>query len=363
MDCHDPNTEWSLLGFFKEPNYHEWMEQLFKHEGDCVWTDEEYKFMQKNREQWPSSCTITNTTVNGKYLYYDIKPEPFGSMGIGLYTDSKCIEEYKSKRKPITAEEVLINMYGIYGGGGDQGSLVRLGKQLQTWNNAFDVFKYCNPCKAYDLVDIVAGSNYQRNVTGSRYVDVGHNDGGGGGDNGFVCYDAADYTDVNQCMKFKTKTKMMTATVGDVTMAHMQGSITSFNVGEQQYAASQKRKTVEFNHWWGFLLSYVWLILSTVLIGHAAATYYDARKQTRESDATQKKVPLLAEMASRRQDHRDEYIKDGTVLFPPHQPTKTARTEESALKPRTKRMTLRDRLNAVKQYRQSKSIQSTGVLS
>lgn len=31
MDCHLPSTHFKLLGFFKEPNYHEWMEQLFKH--------------------------------------------------------------------------------------------------------------------------------------------------------------------------------------------------------------------------------------------------------------------------------------------------------------------------------------------
>jgi hypothetical protein len=30
MDCHLKETNFQLLGFFKEPNYHEWMEQLFK---------------------------------------------------------------------------------------------------------------------------------------------------------------------------------------------------------------------------------------------------------------------------------------------------------------------------------------------
>jgi hypothetical protein len=33
MDCHLKTTHFKLLGFFKEPNYHEWMEQLFKHQG------------------------------------------------------------------------------------------------------------------------------------------------------------------------------------------------------------------------------------------------------------------------------------------------------------------------------------------
>jgi hypothetical protein len=41
MDCHLSDTHWSLLGFFKHKDYDDWMEQLFKHEGICVWTDEE----------------------------------------------------------------------------------------------------------------------------------------------------------------------------------------------------------------------------------------------------------------------------------------------------------------------------------
>ena len=83
MDCHEPDTHYSLLGFFKEPYYDEWMEQLFKHEGDCLWSDDECNFMQKNRDYWPTGCTISNTEATlhtGKtgYLYYDLKPLPYG---------------------------------------------------------------------------------------------------------------------------------------------------------------------------------------------------------------------------------------------------------------------------------------------
>lgn len=49
MDCHLPETNFKLLGVFKEQNFGQWMEQLFKHEGICVWTDEEYEFMQDER--------------------------------------------------------------------------------------------------------------------------------------------------------------------------------------------------------------------------------------------------------------------------------------------------------------------------
>jgi hypothetical protein len=34
------------LAFFKEPNYQTWMEQLFNHQGVCLWNNNEYNLMQ-----------------------------------------------------------------------------------------------------------------------------------------------------------------------------------------------------------------------------------------------------------------------------------------------------------------------------
>jgi hypothetical protein len=179
MDCHEPNTHFSLLGFFKEPDYDDWMEQLFKHEGDCVWTDEEYEFMQTERESWPTSCTETEFMDNGQTIYYDLKPEQYGGMSIGLYTDTSCIVEYESDT--ISTEDVVASM-----GDGGEGSISSLVEDLAQWNDAFDVYKQCQPCKAYDLTSIVAGSGYERER------EANDDDGG------FDCYDSAGYDNVNQ---------------------------------------------------------------------------------------------------------------------------------------------------------------------
>ena len=112
MDCHLPDTHFSLLGFFKEPRYDQWMEQLFKHEGDCVWSDKEYKFMQKYRDGWPLYCTRSTVYEHGHYLYYDVKPGKWGTMYIGLYTDAQCIKEYTGS---TSVEEVLTMMTKAYG--------------------------------------------------------------------------------------------------------------------------------------------------------------------------------------------------------------------------------------------------------
>jgi hypothetical protein len=41
----------------------------------------------------------------------------------------------------------------------------------------------------------------------------------------FDCYDQADYTNVNQCMKFMAKTEMQTATFRDLAVASAQGTL------------------------------------------------------------------------------------------------------------------------------------------
>jgi hypothetical protein len=153
MDCHLPNTNFTLLGFFKEPNYDEWMEQLFKHEGDCLWTDEEYQFMQDNRDVWPQGCTLSglNATAVNSYgssftlgIYYDIKPSHYGKMDIGLYTDGLCIHEYTGN-EPTVEEVVKTAMCGDDGGDcddtDDDGNLLELVNYIAQWNDAFDVYK------------------------------------------------------------------------------------------------------------------------------------------------------------------------------------------------------------------------------
>ena len=285
------------------------MEQLFKHEGDCVWTDDEYKFMQKSREAWPNGCTATNfTDSSGNTIYFDTKPAAFGSMDLGIYTDELCIREYSDSE--WTADSILksqvcggfwtfgndddrdgdgedacqdyydgYNDYNNNNGGdydeqhcADQRSrfvqkyaaletvcdmcggqacydfknytnsnkynyyleyleqtddavhveendwsskntVYDLEEELDAWNDAFDIFKQCLPCKAGALTNLLSGE--EANQYGDRYDDQpgdGPNDDGGrrrrrrkmqedsdGEEDGdFVCHDDADYYDVNQ---------------------------------------------------------------------------------------------------------------------------------------------------------------------
>jgi hypothetical protein len=188
MDCHLPDTNFKLLGFFKEPHWDEWMEQLFKHEGVCLWDEDEYELMQDDRETWPYGCTATDYSdeATGNALYYDLKPEKYGDVSIGLYTDTSCIVEYTGQYTP---ETVVSNLPAQ--------------EDLEAWNDAFDVFKICQPCKAYPFQNILSMSNdnqndnrdedqdENRNRKRNRKLDQDQSDD-------LSCYDDAGYTNVNQ---------------------------------------------------------------------------------------------------------------------------------------------------------------------
>jgi hypothetical protein len=198
MDCHLEDTNFSLLGFFKHRSYDDWMEQLFKHEGMCVWSDEQYSFMKNAREVWPRGCTTTgSTTENGDPIYYDLKPMAKGQIAVGLYLDSQCIVDYSSDTDVV--EEILGNYFVENGGSQDNGdySSDTLEESLARWNSAFDVWHKCHPCVAHDLQN-TGGTMY----TSQYYGDDGNgrNLGGEEAPNGdsFECYDDAGYTNVNQ---------------------------------------------------------------------------------------------------------------------------------------------------------------------
>lgn len=214
MDCHEENTHWSLLGFFKHKSYDDWMEQLFKHEAFCMWSDEEYNFMSNARKTWPQGCILSSTTTEeGSPIYYDLKPAQGGGITMALYTDERCVTEYESQGKndPINVENVIGNIL-VEGGSGDRGDYnydeqyTTLDSSLAAWDYSFDVFKICQPCVAHDLLNYGYSNN---NMQGANYGKYTYGNGNGADDdyyqnyqyNGaadYDCYDDADYTNVNQ---------------------------------------------------------------------------------------------------------------------------------------------------------------------
>lgn len=222
MDCHETDTTtWKLLGLYKEQYYgSEWFEQLFKHEGYCIWSQDEYKFMKGYYESWPEGCTQTDykTKDGSASLYFDLKPGYGGYMMYHFYTDSICKTELamhpNDNNDPYASllEQALAKKNYLYG------------SNLQTFNKYLNIYKYCQPCTAYSLYN----ANNNNNNNGHRML----ND-----NNYFYCYDAAGYENVNQCMKFKTKTTMEYATMQNLQDAHQQGGIVGININGRIYGS------------------------------------------------------------------------------------------------------------------------------
>ena len=187
MDCHLEDTEFKLMGFFKHADYQDWMEQLFKHEGVCVWTEDEYDFMNRMDDFVPEGCQLTEyADDDGAYLYYALRPMPDGDIDIGLYKDYLCSQLYEGE---VDVYDLLDD--GEYGGSGS-GDKYTLNETVAYFNSAFSIFKICQPCIAYDL------------------------------ENDFECDDEAGYTNVNQCMKFSSKCERGTASMNDILLASEQ---------------------------------------------------------------------------------------------------------------------------------------------
>jgi hypothetical protein len=210
------------MGVFKEASFFgndAFFEQLFKHEGVCVWNNNDlYSFMSTARKNyWPTGCVSTGVQIKnpysngyGNYLYIDLRPTWNGNMTYGLYSDEICKTEYDLPDRNV--DSVTKNLGLLYG------------SSLQKWNDGLEAFKVCQPCKAYNIKNTYASS------TG---------DGSDPNDGYFQCDDDAGYTNVNQCMKFRTHAQLEVCTWEDLVTATNQGGILQVKVGDTIFGSER----------------------------------------------------------------------------------------------------------------------------
>ena len=221
------------MGIYKEAAWYggdAFWEQLFKHEGVCVWNDDSiYEFMDESRSSWTAGCLGTGYTDEyGNTVYIDLKPGFNAYMRYALYVDEVCKQEYSGTKLNVdTVASSLGFLYGNY---------------LSKWNKYLQPFTMCQPCKAYNLK-----LTYQR-----KY---GYNDDDGDGYNYdddpnegyFRCDDDAGYRNVNQCMKFRSHANLEVATWEDLVIATEQGGILEIKVGET-YFGSQRMSSSQASY-------------------------------------------------------------------------------------------------------------------
>lgn len=229
MNCHEANSHWSLLGVFKEPDYSTFFQQLFAYQGDCTWTEDEYIGMSSAMNIMPAGCTKAN---NG--LYYDIKPVAGGSATIGLYNDKYCMEEHTGS--DVTVRETLSS--SAADDDTTQQSLVYLENGAGTWNEAFDAFKYCHPCKVSDYVSIV--NDGEDSWNSNCQANAG----------------------LNQCEQFAGTTNMIPATYNDVMAAESQGTLSYLNMAGVRVGVTEKEQEKK----WQRNLVSAWLLIASFFL-------------------------------------------------------------------------------------------------
>jgi hypothetical protein len=226
----------------------------------------------------PQGCVLSSTTTSsGDAIYYDLKPSHGAEITMGLYTDARCVKEYvrQGKNDPINIENVIGNILANAGSGdrnkdnnNNQANVQydSLDESLEAGRSAFSIFKICQPCIAHDIRNV--GYNYDDdNMHGSNYgkYTYGYDDDYAyyykkyqGAD--FDCYDDADYTNVNQCMKFMAKTTMKSATFRDLAVANAQGTLVDSPMSG--YRVQRKHRQTFFGTYFFFAVSTLFFIAS-----------------------------------------------------------------------------------------------------
>eukprot|EP00934_Nitzschia_sp_Nitz4_P006126 Nitzschia sp. Nitz4//scaffold198_size39746//12940//14717//NITZ4_007599-RA/size39746-augustus-gene-0.1-mRNA-1//1//CDS//3329540512//6116//frame0 len=221
LDCHNPNTEWELLGVYRQ-EFYQYIEQISKH----LWALEDYEYvvaLAGLAYMTDDDCFYVGKTDDGDAIYAGVAPQPYGKFQMALYTDDYCLV-------PNENTGYTFDDFGLYsdveleGGGGSQDN--NGGNADYSWadewwqdtqeytftqlNDVYDTFRYCTSCIDYPT--------YQ--------------------DGYYIGDDGRDEDDlINQCWKFYSHDSF-TCESDCIALAHSQGTILSVVVGDKMYGAA-----------------------------------------------------------------------------------------------------------------------------
>jgi hypothetical protein len=213
LDCHSPNTEWKLLGVYRQ-EFYQYIEQISKH----VWAIDDYEYvvaLAGLAYMTDEDCTAVGSTSGGSTIYAGVAPQQYGKFQMALYTDEYCIEP----------DESTGYTYGdlVAQGDIDLGSSDATDDDSYSWasddwyatqeytltnlNDVYEEFKYCTACMDYPT--------YQ--------------------DGYFIGDDGTDDDDIiNQCWKFYSHDSY-TCEADCIAKAHAQGTILSVQYGQATF--------------------------------------------------------------------------------------------------------------------------------
>jgi hypothetical protein len=186
-----------------------WMEQLYKHEGVCVWGWNVYYNMKNLRDKVkPNTCLFIGYDSNSLPYYIGWQPMVGGNLGLMLYSDERCSEYYIGT---LTVDSVCSNYVEnreLKDNNNKKGAHpCGMYAYLDYFNYQLDEWKLCQPCTAYDPK------------------------------NKWDCYDDAGYTNCLQCMKFRNKAGSVSAGIDLIRLASRQNGITEIDICGTTYGS------------------------------------------------------------------------------------------------------------------------------
>jgi hypothetical protein len=274
LDCHSPNTEWELLGVYRQ-EFYQYIEQISKH----VWAIDDYEYvvaLAGLAYMTDEDCTEVGATSAGATIYAGVAPQQYGKFAMALYTDAYCIEPDESTGYSYSD---LVAQGDI-----DLGSQDATDDDSYSWasewwyatqeytlenlNDVYEDFKYCTSCVDYPT--------YQ--------------------DGYFIGDDGTDEDDViNQCWKFYSHDSY-TCEADCIAKAHAQGTILSVQYGQATFGktisgfyqeSSEKGDSAEEESGISRLAANAFLTLSFLLFVATFLAFAVARRSRyRESRST-----------------------------------------------------------------------------
>ncbi|KAL7574653.1 hypothetical protein ACA910_003001 [Epithemia clementina (nom. ined.)] len=249
LDCHmESSNNFRLLGYYKQYNINEFLEQLVKHHGSCTWTSTLQTLMSSTLDFWPDGCSYSGvSTSDGIDLYLDIHPQWGGGITMQLFEDETCLSPYDGTDVTLAqAWQTYTQKYG-----GDDGysyknvyqdsSLPELGSAdyFHAWNKALSTYQLCQPCKVSSIYSHLNQENQRR-----RLEDSENNN------EPFQCQDSTGEVNLNQCAVFAKKTQVSPAYFNDLQRAIRQGSIPIPK--SHMVTRSNDYSFDQWQHNWGF---------------------------------------------------------------------------------------------------------------
>uniref|UniRef100_A0A7S4ALH6 BZIP domain-containing protein n=1 Tax=Pseudo-nitzschia australis TaxID=44445 RepID=A0A7S4ALH6_9STRA len=213
LDCHKPDTEWVLLGVYRQ-EFYQFIEQISKH----LWAIDEYEYvvaLAGLAYMTDYDCFYVGNDASGNVLYAGVAPQPLGGYQMGLYTDNLCL--VKDEESGMTYDD-----FGLQNDI-DLGSKDATDDDGKSW-----AYEWWYDTQEYSLTQL--NGVYEQYMYCTSCIDYPtYQDGYVIGDTG---YDDDDL--INQCWKFYSHDSF-TCESDCIALGHAQGTILSVTVGNKMY--------------------------------------------------------------------------------------------------------------------------------